>query len=295
MRKGSGSLVRCSLLEQGEMPVVGVTRGGSESERRGWISTDIHAAAAHEMRHGGENSVFDFLISCGVTTEEVDDDGRTPLHYAQSVSACKCLVARGVNIYAADRQGDVAIHAAASNNNSEIFAFLLSLMADDLHEKPAIGNRVVEIVSQCRPSIERAIMMAKIISHKAASWDFLHINEHALLQLVEIKLFGLTEKSCYERVEDVLIRHLTGTPGLQKVLDKALIVAAHSGTPERIQHLVGIGASVKCSDKDGNQPLHIATSSDSGNSVLRVQALIDCGALVTKRNAKGRTSLHTAL
>lgn len=82
----------------------------------------LSACSAHDAPKEAQMAVIQFLVDSGVSVNETDKNGVTPLHRAvrfRSLAAVDCLLAAGANVHAADRKTrSTALHRAVTNTGA---------------------------------------------------------------------------------------------------------------------------------------------------------------------------------
>lgn len=82
----------------------------------------LAACSAHDASPETQTAVIEYLIGCGVSVNETDKNGVTPLHRAtrfRSLTAVELLLARGADVHATDRKSEsTALHRAVTNSGA---------------------------------------------------------------------------------------------------------------------------------------------------------------------------------
>ena len=133
-------------------------------ETSGLSGCMLAACSAHDPSPEAQSAVIQFLIASGVSVNETDKNGVTPLHRAvrfRSLSAVEQLVAAGANVNATDRKSkSTPLHRAVTNSGAPttagksniavaIVRFLLSHGAD-----PNARNRLGKAPTDYRMGAE---------------------------------------------------------------------------------------------------------------------------------------------
>jgi tankyrase len=95
----------------------GIARGGSSLD-----GTLLSACSTHEPNARAQVAVIRHLVKCGVSVNEIDKNGVTPLHRAvrfRSPAAVKELIAQGADVNATDRKSkSTPLHRAVTNTGA---------------------------------------------------------------------------------------------------------------------------------------------------------------------------------
>ena len=95
---------------------------------------------------------FRCLIENDVEVNCVDDQGRTPGHYAASaggLDALKVLAHNDVDVNSKDTVGFVPAHHAAANNNCSCLVFLLGSGLAKMEVRDRSGRSLLHVVRDC--------------------------------------------------------------------------------------------------------------------------------------------------
>lgn len=93
---------------------------------------------------------FRCLIENDVEVTCVDDQGRTPAHYAASaggLEALKTLAHSDIDVNSRDTAGCVPAHYAAAHNNCPCLVFLLSSGVAKIDVRDRSGKSLLHVVS----------------------------------------------------------------------------------------------------------------------------------------------------
>ncbi len=98
-------------------------RANAASEKNSSRQSLLHLAA-----HGGDVEIVRLLLNQGLAINEVDREGKTPLHFAVSKThhaATRLLLEHKADQRLSDREGKVPIHLAASQDAPQLLRLLL--------------------------------------------------------------------------------------------------------------------------------------------------------------------------
>ena len=96
-----------------------------------WVVTGAAKAGAliDAVRQGNRASVVSLLKTSPASVQEMDSDGRTPLHWAaemENVQAARALLASGADVKARDGYGNTPLHVAARAGGAAVAQLLLA-------------------------------------------------------------------------------------------------------------------------------------------------------------------------
>src|SRR5262249_17449499 len=96
------------------------------------------------------SEVLRLLLDRGAKADATDDDGRTPLMFANSAAKVKLLVACGAVVNAADKWGETALMKAATAGDVEVVQALLDGGADVNARDPTGATALLHALAQER-------------------------------------------------------------------------------------------------------------------------------------------------
>lgn len=119
-----------------------------------WISVIKRYLACQKKKHIFLifTLYFRCLIENDVEVNCVDDQGRTPAHYAASaggLDALKVLAHNDVDVNSRDTVGFVPAHLAAANNNCSCLVFLLGSGLAKMEVRDRSGKSLLHVVRDC--------------------------------------------------------------------------------------------------------------------------------------------------
>lgn len=209
----------------------------------------------------------------------VDEDDRTPIHYAASRNSAKALRTLLASKESYDvvnnktKRGETALHMAAKNGYLECLTLLLAAKADITIQDKERGWNALHFVT----SSGNAQCLGLILKGKpTALCKNRHIN-------------FLTSLVCDQQIKDSVSAHFKITP---------LSIATHSNYLEIVKILLEASATTTIADSSGDFPLHMAAKKGHleifNELVSKMEATVHIGMktqVMNKENHSGLTPL----
>ncbi|PJD95008.1 MAG: hypothetical protein CK425_09695 [Parachlamydia sp.] len=230
----------------------------------------------HTAVQYGDFKTVKRMVEKGMNLNQVNLDGKTPLHYAQQVDIVQYLLEKGANCQLTDKLGRTLLHYAAQDDHLEMIKLLMKNGAS-IDQKDKEGNPPILIAAEAR-NFDAVTLLLKsgadvLIKGRNQNTVLLSAAENDQLDSVELALkFGADPSTkC----------------GLSQMTP--LHWAVRNDNPKMAKLLVDAGAPINCVNYNGDTPLHYA----SGNLQM-LKFLIDNGADIQQVNRRGRSVLHEA-
>ncbi|XP_011860448.1 PREDICTED: ankyrin-2-like [Vollenhovia emeryi] len=222
----------------------------------------------------------DDLINQGVNVNVIDQDGRTPLHYAakkHNEDIANALIKAGADINIKDQDGRTPLHWAAIERNEGVANALIKAGADvnakddygriPLHWAVNAGSiEVTQILLETKVNVNAQDKNGKAPLHLAAK------ENHA--ELVKVLLSNRADISVKDHHGDTPFNLTTNEEIKALLRNAALLEAVKSGNISEVKHLVSEGADVNVVE-DFFTPLYWAAKNKHFSIV---EILLDNGA-----------------
>jgi ankyrin repeat protein len=275
------------------------------------------ATALHWAAHRDDLVIADLLIRAGARASVADDLGTTPLHLActnRSAAMVERLLSADANGNAALPSGETALMTCARAGDARAVKALLAHGADvNATEHEHHQTALMWAVAQRHPDVVRLLIDSRAdVRARSATYAQTVVGEQTQRAGREELNYtvwrgGATPLLFAARVGDVESARLLLTAGAdandsQPDGISALVLAAHSGNGPVAVLLLEHGADPNA-DGSGYTALHAA--SRTGDTALHVAAalgydtvvqfLVERGASVSVKNARGVTPLMAAM
>lgn len=232
-----------------------------------WGDTALHIAT-----HLGCEETVAALLDQRVDVNARNEDGDTPLHFAQTAAIAKLLLANGASANIPNepnqwRNGcfcgnQTALHVASDSGRAEVVSVLIQYGADVMAREEN-GKTALH-----RAGSAKIVDMLLRAGADVDAKEFIHSNT----------ALHLASQSGLEEVVSILVQHRADINARERDGRTALHFAK---TANIARYLLERGADIEATDRLGYTALHIA--SESGfNDVVSV--LIERGADVNKRS-----------
>ncbi|EAY11538.1 ankyrin repeat protein, putative [Trichomonas vaginalis G3] len=225
-------------------------------------------------------SLCEYFLSHGASINEKDKNGQTALHKAAtntSKGIIELLISHGANINEKDIYGETALHNAAINTSKGIIELLISHGAN-INEKDVYGETALHNAARnnCKENSEFLISHGANIDEK---------NNDGNTPLHQAVFYNSKE------TVELLISHGANIDEKNVHGQTALINATYYNIQEIAQLLILYGANTNEKDNYGNTALH---NTAINNSKWIAELLISHGANISEKDKHGNTALHYA-
>lgn len=250
------------------------------------------------------------LAKNGLRFNVIDNNGRTPLHYAARrnivLGPASILLDNMTDINLRDTHGNTALHYAARYPENVDFCETLIKQGVDIYQKGRYNLYPVQIAA-----LYHNVPLLRILRDRQVQFDISTTQGATLfhffaglanrstklleaLEIVDVLLFKgcSTEASLYHNgqtplhvavqynnigVVDALLLRGANVNAKDKYMSTPLHIAARAGLPETLALLISGGAEVNVKNSSDRLPLEIALSNDN---VAAVQYFLRIGAKV---------------
>ena len=269
---------------------------GAERRSRRWFRLAVcllaapAASAAPPAADGGRSLIAAVraqdagaaraLIARGVDVDAAQPDGATALHWAayhDAVELVDLLIGAGAAVDAANDYGLTPLALACGNGAASTVARLLAAGADPNRARGTGETPVMTCARTGSVEAVAALLVRGADPGAAEPW-------HGQTALMWAAAEGHAD------VARVLIEHGADVQARSKGGFTALLIAARKEAPALVGHLFAAGADVNATAPDGTTPLHVAAV--RGHAALAVE-LLEHGA-DPNADGPGYTALHWA-
>ncbi len=248
------------------------------------------------------------LIRAGADVNIKDDDGRTPIFERNyGVDTLEEFIKAGADLTVQDEKGNTPLHAVLGSWDSPEKIELMLKSGADVNAQNEDKNtalhlahsfydiqKLIEGKADCCIKNEKGNtpLMEKLANGDAGIDTIVLLAEQDYSNLDEA-----TKRKQDEMLEEWANRDPANRAALNRIndplrnlseLDRRLFEALEQGRTQEVASLIEQGANVNATDREGNSPLHKATTAEQTN------LLIEAGADVKAKNKEGETPLHTA-
>ena len=233
---------------------------------------ELEASVNEPVPIASEEELEAFLSKHGFASIKAhDNEGDTPLHYADSAEVAALLIQKGADVNAHGRYGKTPLHGDARWGNDKVAALLIQKGAD---VKARDEDDETPLHEAARSGTDK---VATLLIQKGA--DVKARNKYGDTPLNEARSAEVAAL-LIKKGADVKTTNRYGSTPLHGV--------DGSRSAEVVALLIQKGADVNASDKDGDTPLHEAAR-DGNDKVAAL--LIQKGVNVNARNNEGNTPL----
>lgn len=236
--------------------------------------------ALHLAARAHQDSAVEALLNSQANIEAKNDEGRTPLFYADNLYVANLLLSKGANINARDNKGRTPIFIA----KSELVSFYIGKGADtNIKDNDGLTVYDSHVKDGQRSSIEKAFKEhGKEGTSKISSAD-------EAFGLVEELVIGNKSDNLTE-LEAIFARHSNLASSLNSTSNKWGDTILHRsvslGFVKATELLISKGIKIDRKNSKGETPLHHATN------IKVIKVLLGAGASVNARDQAGMTPLH---
>mmetsp|Transcript_17732 Transcript_17732/g.43007 ORF Transcript_17732/g.43007 Transcript_17732/m.43007 type:complete len:335 (+) Transcript_17732:1474-2478(+) len=259
-------------------------------------SGEVHQTALHICAAHGDPSSLSLLVGKGGDVNELDAEGRTPLHLAAEgghAAVVEALLEAGANPAAA-HPGRTALHVAAEKGFFPVCEALLKKNAD-------VNVKVQE---ETRGAGMTALLLAAAHAHSGTAELLVHMGAEvrtgaAIGDIPNVTALHLACEGC-SAATAALILDKNADPNALAAGKTPLHLAALAGALPMVTVLLQRGAAVRAKtiignsgrdDVDDATSLHLAAQ--RGHTEV-VRALLAAGASVDDQDFLQKTALHLA-
>jgi len=276
--------------------------------RDGLGNNMLHYAAEWKF-----NNVIPIIIRHGVSVEEANATGETPIFMAvktNSTSTIKVLVDNNANLNARDSQGNSILHTAVRWNSKESVEMLISYKMD-INTHSLNGNTPLHDAVTHRMADIESILIRNGANLEARNIDgntpFMEAVRSGIIPSVERLANGKADISTRNIRGDTPL-HIAVSTEQTEIVNTLLKMGAsiHArNTRNRTPFQISISISsamvstlltadrINTSDDNGNSALHIALQERAGENILKT--ILSKGARLNAVDSNGKTPLRLAV
>ena len=255
--------------------------GGANVNHDGGLWNRPIIAASRTLDPKISQAIVCRLIEAGADVKVAQRNGETALHGAASVGACRVielLIAKGAEVNAVANDGSTALHLASYNGHQRAVEKLV-IHGADVKAVEESGQSALHMVAEQGYDDMVELLLdhgADVHARTMTGWTPLHCAAHRGQLSVIISLL--------EHSADI---NAKGGSGM-----RALHLAASNGHEATLSHLLAHGADISCTSVRDRTALHIAASKGKEEVVA---SLISNGANINATSRNGSTALHEAI
>jgi serine/threonine-protein phosphatase 6 regulatory ankyrin repeat subunit B len=252
------------------------------------------------IRNNQTCETIEFICKeCDADTNQIDLQGRTPLHYAATkidghnkknrLETIKILLKHNANVNAKDQQGLTPLAMVAENPICEDIILLFLQHGADVTFKNQKGIPFIQILLAKQTDVD---LLKKIISENK-----IHIDESIIKNAPELLHIAAGQKDGLEKIK-LLVQLGFKIDTRNKIEQTPLHVAASTqDKPEILEYLIENGADINAKDVLHNTPFACAVehSLDTKEDLKVVEYLLKQKIDINTKNSGGATPLITAL
>lgn len=278
-------------------------------------TSNVNAALIEAINQNDIHALEDAINNGANVNQDIDEDRRTPLHYAVmngNLKAVTAILNAGAKITKSDIHSETPLHYAATTGKADIISAMLintslavyqmnhngktplHIAAENGHTEAVVilSNKGAAVNKGCRYYDTTPLYYAASSGHveavevllKAGAWVNLCDKRR------ETPLHGAAENGHAEAIT-VLLNKGARVDLYDCSGRSPLHYAAHNGHIKALTTLLNAGAAINQGDNMGDTPLHYAVSTCNAEAI---NVLIKAGAKVNPSNHFGLTPLQTA-
>ncbi|WP_346863681.1 ankyrin repeat domain-containing protein [uncultured Draconibacterium sp.] len=237
--------------------------------------------------------IVEKLIENGALLDEINENGSTALIESitfDNFEIAKLLILNGadVNIKATDEEGEYnALCISSAKGKTDIVSLLLNHSAN-VNIDNSYGETPLTLATEFNH-----IEVVKLLIENGA--DINKKNHNNICPLLRASIEGNKSIMSYlmKSGGKFLKEPEEYNLPLLEVAEKELWTPTNKEHVKAIGFLIEMGANINAKDKDGNSPLHIATSCPRNNKII--SELLKYGADINSKNNEGVTPLMNAI